>query len=117
MEVDNEGLDETLQLFVKLLSEPSLLEKDFIKLNIDKVFNEISEDDATNTIKDLNSYKETYILKSLSNPIHPFHAIFDLNALKATNINVLEELIKSYYQNEYVFKNIKLVIKGMLYNV
>ena len=113
LEVNDEGFDDALLLFVNTLTNPLLLQTNYINSYLNSVLNELSQEDKTEKHKNNNSYRQTYILKSLSLQQNAFHNNNYLNDLK-NNVGILEGLILKYYKSQYTFGNMSLVIKGKL---
>jgi insulysin len=104
-ESDYLGFEESMKIFSRLFANPKL-DINLIPVHILKIEEELKR----NLNKD--QFKEMQIIKTLSNPSHPFSrfSLGDLAKLKNRNVGYIHSMIKTFYIKFYTPNNMKLSI-------
>ncbi len=109
-EIGTKGFEKAFVMFSRIFSEP-LFDMNFMNKEIDAVN---SEND-----KNLNqdNWREHQLLKSLSNPKHPYNRFNTGNnvTLRAPGSAKLNKKLRDFYNKYYVPSNMRLVVLSNLY--
>jgi len=104
-ELGANGFEKALVMFSRMFAEP-LFDMEFMNKEIDAVNSEHN--------KNLNQdiWKENELIKSLSNPKHPYNKFHTGNnqTFRQVSLEALNAKLKEYYQKYYIPTNMKLVV-------